>query len=170
MQLRKEAEATAKANCYLLAASSRCPRLAGPVAQQFNFSAGIADFPRRMKVDAVVATEVWTDQAPSIKATAGDGDQNGFSRRFGQMAPAVTLQLDRRARGVIRKNIIHGDDGAGVFLMRYVHHLRIDFVALFFSLKLDVEDKVFVGRDHNGRRVEVAVALERVLGFMKKFI
>src|SRR6478672_6166312 len=123
-----------------------------------------------MEVDAVVAPKIWADQAPCIKAAAGDGDQNGFSRGFGQLAPTFTLQLDRSTRGIIWKNVIHGDDGAGIFLLGYVHHLRINLVALFFRFKLNIEDKVLVRRDHNGRGIEVAVSLERVLGFMKKFI
>src|ERR1041385_3517929 len=43
--------------------SSCCPGFAGPIAQQFHFAAGIADFTRGMEVDAVVAPEVWADQA-----------------------------------------------------------------------------------------------------------
>src|SRR5689334_3567931 len=116
--------------------SSRRPRLACPVAQQFYFAAGVDDFPRRMEVDAVVAPEIRADQAPGIKTAARDGDQNGLRRRFGQLAPAITLQLDRCARSVIGENIVYRDDSARVFLLGNIHHLSVNLVALFFRLKL----------------------------------
>src|SRR5580765_3330998 len=125
---------------------------------------------RRVKIDEVFAAEIRAYQAPGFKAAAGNGDHDGLASRVGERAPAITLELNQGAGVIVRINVIDREDGRSVLLVGDLHHLRINLVTLFLRLKLNVEDQIFVWSDDDGRGVEVAIALERVLGFMEEFI
>src|ERR1700732_3573339 len=119
---------------------SCCSRLACPIAEEFNLATGVGHFPCRVKVDLVFRSEVRADQAPGIKAATGDSNHDRFGGRFGKLAPACTLKLNGRYWSVIRKHVVYGDDGASIFLVRYIHHLRVNVVAFFIRLKFNIED------------------------------
>jgi hypothetical protein len=51
---------------------------AGPIAEEFNFTAGIAGFTRGLKDDLLTTAEVRADEAPGLKTAARNGNHQSF--------------------------------------------------------------------------------------------